>query len=107
MMKAILILAAGIAAIAVGTPASAHHLENLDTPYASRGECESTVARFNQDDIDMLLERFPTFFSGQGDVESFLTRAFPCEMNAEDGQWYIQNDLAATLGSDWYQHRNR
>ena len=47
-MKAILIFAAGIAAIAVGTPASAHHLENLDTPYASRGECESTVARFNQ-----------------------------------------------------------
>lgn len=106
-MKRALILAAAIAAAAAGTPASAHHLQNLDTPYASRGECESTVAHFNQDDIDMLLQNFPTFFSTQGDVESFLTRAFPCELNSEDGQWYIQNDLAATLGSDWYQHRNR
>ena len=106
-MKAVLLLAAGFAAVAAASPASAHHLENLDTPYASRGECESTVAGFNQDDWDMLLEHFPTFFSTQGDVASFLTRAFPCELNAADGQWYIQNDLAATLASDWYQHRNR
>jgi hypothetical protein len=106
-MKTVVILAAGIAAMAAAAPASAHHLENLNTPYASRGECESTVAHFNQDDVDMLLERFPTFFDTQGDVESFLTRAFPCELNSGDGQWYIQNDLAATLASDWYQHRNR
>jgi len=100
-MKTILILAAAAAALTAASPASAHHLQNLDTPYASRGECESTVARFNTDDWDMLLAQFPTFFSTQGDVASFLTRAFPCEQ-AADGNWYIQNHLAQTLSSDWY-----
>lgn len=106
-MKTILILAVATTALVTGTPAAAHHLENLNTPYASRGVCESTVAHFNADDWDMLLDRFPTFFSTQGDVASFLTRAFPCEYNSGDGNWYIQNHLAEALASDWYQHRNR
>jgi len=100
-MKIILILAAGAAALAASSPASAHHLQNLDTPYASRGVCESTVAHFNADDWDMLLDQFPTFFQTQGDVASFLTRAFPCEQGG-DGNWYIRNHLAQTLSSDWY-----
>ena len=100
-MKTILILAAGLAAVSVGSPTAAHHLQNLDTPYASRGECEATVAHFNADDWDMLLAQFPTFFSTQGDVASFLTRAFPCEQGG-DGNWYIRNHLAETLSSDWY-----
>ena len=49
-MKTILILAAGAAALAAASPVSAHHLQNLDTPYTSRGDCESTVAHFNADD---------------------------------------------------------
>ena len=49
----------------------------------------------------MLLDQFPTFFQTQGDVASFLTRAFPCEQGG-DGNWYIRNHLAQTLSSDWY-----
>ena len=100
-MKKLSILA-GIAMATFTGPAFAHHLENLDTPYASRGACESTVAHYNQDDDEMLLERFPTFFSTEGDVMSFLTRAFPCELNEADGQWYIQDRRLEVLTSDWY-----
>jgi hypothetical protein len=53
----------------------------------------------------MLRDRFPTFFSSQGEVASFLTRAFPCEQSEVDGQWYIQDRLVEVLGSDWYQRR--
>jgi len=102
-MKAISLLA-GVAVLVVSTNAPAHHLENLNTPYESRGACESAVADFNSDDWDMLLERFPDFFSSHGEVASFLTRAFPCEQGG-DGNWYIQNRLAQTLGSDWFLRR--
>jgi hypothetical protein len=94
-----------MAALAVSSGAAAHHLENLDTPYPSRGACEAAVADFNNDDWDMLRDRFPTFFSSQGEVASFLTRAFPCEQSEVDGQWYIQDRLVEVLGSDWYQRR--
>jgi len=104
MMKAISLLA-GMAMLVVSTNAPAHHLDNLDTPYPSRGACEAAVADFNSDDRDMLLERFPNFFSSNGEVASFLTRAFPCEQSDADGQWYIQNRLAETLSSDWYLRR--
>ena len=104
-MKRILIFTAAIASIPATTPASAHHLQNLQTPYASRGACESTVADFNSDDWDMLLQAFPDFFSSQGEVASFLTRAFPCERSESDGEWYIQNDLGQVLQSDWYLRR--
>ena len=103
-MKAISLLA-GMAVLVVSTNAPAHHLDNLDTPYPSRGACEAAVADFNSDDRDMLLERFPNFFSSNGEVASFLTRAFPCEQSDADGQWYIQNRLAETLSSDWYLRR--
>jgi len=104
MMKAISLLA-GMAMLVVSTNAPAHHLDNLDTPYPSRGACEAAVADFNSDDRDMLLERFPNFFSSNGEVASFLTRAFPCGESDADGQWYIQNRLAETLSSDWYLRR--
>ena len=103
-MKLISILA-GMAALAVSSGAAAHHLENLDTPYPSRGACEAAVADFNNDDWDMLRDRFPTFFSSRGEVARFLTRAFPCEQSEVDGQWYIQDRLVEVLGSDWYQRR--
>ena len=104
-MKNAISLLAGLAVLVVSTNAPAHHLENLNTPYESRGACEAAVADVNNDDWDMLLDRFPDFFSSQGEVASFLTRAFPCEQIAADGQWYIQNRLAETLGSDWFLRR--
>jgi len=91
--------------LVVSTNAPAHHLENLNTPYPNRGACEAAVADFNSDDRDMLLERFPNFFSSNGEVASFLTRAFPCEQSDADGQWYIKNRLAESLSSDWYLRR--
>ena len=43
-MKLISILA-GMAALAVSSGAAAHHLDNLDTPYPSRGACEAGASR--------------------------------------------------------------
>ncbi len=96
----------GIAALTAAVPAPANHLLNLDTPYASRGECEAAVADFNSDDRDGLLVRFPTFFENRGDAQSLLTRAFPCELNEDDGQWYITSHLGDVLASEWYQRRH-
>lgn len=104
-MKKLAILAA-VTAMTAAAPASANHLLHLDTPYASRGECEAAVAHFNSDDRDDLLERFPSWFDSRGDVQSLLTRAFPCELNDADGQWYIKSELGAVLASEWYQGRH-
>jgi hypothetical protein len=93
---------ASVAVATAASPAFAHHLENLNSPYPSRGACESAVADFNSDDADMLLDRFPNFFSSEGEVRSFLTRAFPCEPNEADGQWYITDHRLDVLTSDWY-----
>lgn len=97
-------IAAGIFLIAA--PAFAGQLDNLDTPYASRGQCESANAGFSNEVRDSLLQQFPNFFDNEGDVSSFLTRAFPCELNDSDGQWYIHDHRFDVLNSDWYQHRH-
>lgn len=96
---------AGIVAITLASPAAAGHLVNLETPYASRGACESAVAQFNADDREILLANLSAFFSSNGEVASFLTRAFPCELDESDGQWYIQDDRLEVLQSDWYKRR--
>jgi hypothetical protein len=98
-------------AIAVGMlmiagPAFAGQLDNLGTPYPSRGACESANAGFSNEVRDSLLEQFPNFFDSEGDVQSFLTRAFPCELDPADGNWYIRDQRLAVLTSDWYQHRH-
>ena len=98
-------LVAGLAAIAAAGPASAGQLDNLNTPYSTRGACESANAGFSNEVRDSLLDNFPNFFSSEGDVASFLTRAFPCEVNASDGQWYIKDHRLQVLTSDWYQRR--
>lgn len=102
-MKRIVTLA--LLAAAFASPASASHIFNLDTPYPSRGACESAVAAFGNADRDRLLESFPNFFSSEGEVASFLTRAFPCELDPSDGQWYIGDYRAAVIRSDWFQRR--
>jgi len=104
MMK-VISLVAGVAVLVVSTNAPAHHLESLNTPYENRGACEAAVADFNSDDWDMLLDRFPNFFSSQGEVASFLTRAFPCERSTADGQWYISDHRLEVLNSDWFLRR--
>lgn len=93
-----------IAAIAVATPAAANHLFNLNVPFANRGACESAVAELSAEDRDQLLDRFPNLFQTNGEVASFLTRAFPCE-RGNDGQWYIEDHRLEVLQSEWFLRR--
>lgn len=84
------------------TPALADHILNLNVPYETRGDCESAVAQFATTDRESVLERFPNFFNRNGDVASFLTRAFPCEYNPSDQNWYIKDRRGVVLGSEWF-----
>ena len=97
--------AIGIGALVLPAPAAAEHLFNLGDPYASRGECESTVVEFDQFDRESLQIRFPQLFSSSGDARSFIARAFTCEFNHEDGNWYITDHLNDVLNSDWFLRR--
>jgi hypothetical protein len=54
---------------------------------------------------DWLLEFGMEFFDDRGDVSSFLTRAFTCDINASDGQYYLTDHIEEVLGSDWFQQR--
>jgi len=93
-------LAVGLALVAV--PAAAHHVEYLDTPYASRGECEAQRAALSNDD-DFLIDQFPALFSSEGEVRSFLNRAFTCERVG--GDWYITDHRVEVLASEWFVRR--
>lgn len=103
-MRAFLPLIA-LAAAATAAPALADHILNLETPYPTRGACESAAAQFATDDRASLLDRFPNFFSRNGDVAAFLARAFPCEYDSADGNWYIQDRRVETLNSEWFLRR--
>ena len=94
-----------VSALAIASPAAANHILNLDTPYPSRGACETESAEFSNGDAEGLVERFPQFFSSIGEVKSFLTRAFTCERDESDGQWYIHDYRQEVLDSEWFQRR--
>lgn len=100
------ILLAALAAASIAAPAAASHFLNLDVPYDSRGECEAAIAEFNRGDRDRLLATFPQFFESLGDVESFLHRAFSCELDPAVGQWFIRDGRTAVLSSEWYLRRH-
>jgi hypothetical protein len=102
MLKLLATLAVG--ALMVAAPATAHHLDYLDVPFAIRGDCEVQLQQLSNDD-DFLLDQFPQFFSTPGEVRSFLNRAFKCELNGADGQWYIVDHRLEVLQSEWLQRR--
>ena len=102
MSKMTLVLAAGVALMA--SPAAANHIFHLDEPFDSRGACEAERASLSNDD-DFLLDQFPDLFSSEGEVRSFLNRAFKCELNSGNGQWYINDHRLEVLGSDWFARR--
>jgi hypothetical protein len=104
-MKTLSILA-GVAAITIASPAFASHLVGNDTPYPTRGDCESATASGMPDDRPGLLEAFPNFFNSAGDLASFLTRAWTCELDDADGQWYVTDHRFDTLNSEWYQRHH-
>lgn len=103
-MKSLCILA-GLAAMSLASPAAAQHLDNFDTPYATRGDCESAMASFNDDVRDRLVVQFPFLFETEGEAASFITRAFTCEMSSTDQQWYIKDHRFDVITSDWFQRR--
>lgn len=95
-------VALAICTLGFAAPLAAHHVENLTTPFDSRGACEKTLQSLSNND-DFLLDRFPQLFSSPGEVRSFLNRAFPCE--TRDGDWYITDHRQEVLNSDWFKRR--
>ena len=103
-MRKFSLVSVALGALVAGAPAWAHHIEFLDIPFDSRGQCEAASARLSAGDKEYLLEISPQFFDTVGDVESFLTRAFSCERHA-DGAWYITDHRVEVLESDWFAQR--
>lgn len=93
-----------VGTIAIASPASANHPGYTDTPFASRGACEVQRNALSNDD-DWLHDEFPEIFSSIGEVRSFLSRAFTCEPNSGDGQWYITDHRIEVLESEWFLRR--
>jgi hypothetical protein len=91
-------------ALALASPAAAGHIFNRG-PYDSRGECEARSAELSNEDRDQLLDRFPQLFSSEGEVASFLTRAFTCDLDVLDGKWYLIDRRIEVINSDWFQRR--
>ena len=100
MMKRLAMLAVG--ALMVGSPAAAHHIEYLNTPFASQGQCEAQRASLSNE-VDFLLDDFPQLFSSEGEVRSFLNRAFSCELRSDE--WYITDHRSEVIASEWFQRR--
>lgn len=96
-----------IAAITVPSSAFANHLVGNTTPFSTRGACESFTAEGLADDRPYLLDVTSDFFDNEGELASFLTRAFTCELNESDGQWYIGDHRWDVLNSDWYQRHHQ
>lgn len=102
MIKFFGALAFGV--LAAASPALASHVFNLDTPFATRGDCEAERASLSNDD-DFLLDQFPNLFSSEGEVRSFLNRAFTCEQSRGGDQWYIVDHRREVLDSEWFKRR--
>ncbi len=100
MIRRLAVLAVG--AIVVVSPAAANHIDYLNTPFPNRGTCEAQRASLSNDD-DFLLEVFPQLFSSEGEVRSFLNRAFKCEQRGSD--WYITDHRIEVLDSAWFRRR--
>jgi len=101
MNKFALCLALGTAAVA--TPAIAHDTE---TAFPTRGACESASASMSNTEKAWLLATFPDLFDTTGEASSFLTRAWTCDRNSSDGQYYITDHIEDVLASDWFAQRN-
>lgn len=99
LMKRLVLAVAGTALIA--SPALADHAFNTDTPYLSRGACESANADFDNGDREWLSEAAGL---SDGEIRSMLKRAWRCELGS-DGNFYITDHRIEVLGSEWWQRR--
>jgi len=95
-------IALGIAAVATSNAAVAH---DTTTAFASRGACESASAEMSNNEKAWLLTIGPQYFDTIGDAASFLTKAWTCDLNPVDGQYYITDHIQETLDSDWFAQR--
>jgi hypothetical protein len=100
-----LLISVAIGALAIAAPVAAHHVEYLDVPFDSKGECEAFSAQLRNDDRDYLEQLNPQVFQNAGDVNSFLSRAFTCELSDADGEWYITDHRLDVINSEWFQRR--
>lgn len=91
------------AASLVPTAAIAHDTE---TAFPSRGACESASAAMSNDENSWLLDTFPQLFDTTGEAASFLTKAWTCDRNPSDGQYYIIDHIEQVLASQWFARRN-
>lgn len=96
-------LLAACGAAVLGTAAMAH---DTATGFSSRGACESASASMSNAEQGWLLESFPEFFDTPGEASSFLTKAWTCDLNASNGQFYITDHIEEILGSRWFDRRN-
>ena len=92
-----------IGGLLIAAPAAANHVFHLEDPFPSRGACEVERQHLSNDD-DFLSDVFPDLFSSEGEVRSFLNRAFPCELR-DDGNWYITDHRIEVLDSHWFERR--
>lgn len=90
-------------ALVVPSTAMAHDTE---TAFPTRGACESASAAMSNDENSWLVATFPEFFDTTGEAASFLTKAFTCDRNPSDGQYYITDHIEDVLASDWFAKRN-
>jgi len=74
------------------------------TAYPTRGACEAASAVMSNAEQDWVLETFPELFDTPGEVSSFLTRAWTCDL--ANGQYNITDHIEEVLGSEWFQQRN-
>lgn len=100
MAKLLFVMAAG--AVLAAAPAAAHDTE---TGFPTRGACEAVSAQTSNAEMERVLSENPQFFSSVGEVRSFLTRAWQCELDESDDLWYIVDYRRQTLGSDWFRRR--
>ena len=96
--------ALAIAALMAAAPATANHIFT-PTPFPTYGACESENARLSNDDAERQFPLRPDLFSSLGEARSFMTRAFSCETNLEDGNWYLTDHRRDVIASDWFRRR--
>lgn len=100
------IAGAALAAAIVASPALANHPGLNGQAFPTRGACEAAMAQLVEHDKDFLTDTFPNLFSSKGVAASFLTRAFTCDQNPGDGNWYVTDRRLEVMGSEWFQRRN-
>ena len=101
-MKTIMVLGA-LCSLAIPSIAAAH---DTTAAFASRGDCESASAAMSNAEKDWLLVQFPDLFDTTGEAASFLTKAWTCDLNSTDGEYYITNHIQEILDSQWFARRN-